>query len=133
MPPKKDAKKDKKADADAPDPKQVIGAFTKDYVAQNAALGVEPLKLNTGDGSEVFRKMLVHPQEGMPTCSPLQAKALVGALTNYAHLQTLALWSVNLQEEGTKGIANYLGSNRTLISLELTEDNLPCSSLVTTC
>jgi hypothetical protein len=38
MPPKKDAKTDKKADADAPDPKQVIGAFQKDYAAQSAAL-----------------------------------------------------------------------------------------------
>ena len=132
MPPKKDAKKDKKADADAPDPKQVIGAFQKDYAAQSAALGVELMQLNTGDGSEVFRKMIVHPQEGKPTCSPLQAKALVGALTNYAHLQTLALWSVNLQEEGTKAIANYLGSNRTLTSLELPDcgiDELGCKSL----
>lgn len=132
MPPKKDAKKDKKADADAPDPKQVIGAFQKDYAAQSAALGVELMQLNTGDGSEVFRKMIVHPQEGKPTCSPLQAKALVGALTNYAHLQTLALWSINLQEEGTKAIANYLGSNRTLTSLELPDcgiDELGCKSL----
>ena len=132
MPPKKDAKKDKKADPDAPDPKQVIGAFTKDYAAQSLALEVEPLKLNTGDGSEVFRKILVHPMEGTATCSPLQAKALVGALANYAHLQTLVLWSANLQEEGTKGIANYLGKNRTLLTLELTDcgiNEMGCKSL----
>ena len=121
MPPKKkDGKKKKEAEA-GPDPKQVISAFNKDYAAQNAALGIEPLQLHTGDGSEVFRKLLVHPQEGKVPLSPLHAKALAGALTNYAYLKNLALLRANLQDEGTSSMAIFLGGNRTIVSVELTD------------
>ena len=127
MPPKKaDDKKDKKDDG--PDPKVEIGKFKKEYAAQSAALQVEELPLHMGDGSEVFRKMILHPQllakkaddaANNPCLLPLHTKALAGALAAYAHLQTLCLWSANVQDEGAAALGVYIAANRTLVSLEL--------------
>lgn len=125
MPPKKDDKKDKKGD-DGPDPKQEISKFKKEYTRVSLELQVDPLPLHVGDESEVFRKMLLHPQLVKPNAegvvaplTPLHTKALVGGLSIYAHLQTLCIWNANVQDEGAVAIGAYIAQNRSVTSLEM--------------
>ena len=126
MPPKKkDVKKDKKGD-DGPDPKQEISRFKKEYVKVSQELQVDPLPLHVGDESEVFRKMLMHPQLVKPNAegvvaplTPLHTKALIGGLSIYAHLQTLCIWNANVQDEGAKAVGAYIAQNRSVTSLEM--------------
>jgi len=126
MPPKKDDKKDKKVKDEGPDPKQEISRFKKEYQRVSLELQVDPLPLHVGDESEVFRKMLLHPHLVKPNAegvvaplTPLHAKALVGGLSIYAHLQTLCIWNANVQDEGAVAVGAYIAQNRSVTSLEM--------------
>ncbi len=136
MPPKKAEAKGGKDTG--PDPKACAAVFEKAFKAQCAAHEISPLSLDYGDGSAVFARLAAHPAL-LPSSSttgmvPAHTKSLIDAVTGftlrvdpekliqgYPFLQTLALWSANVRDEGAAAVGAFLATNRSLTALELSD------------
>ena len=136
MPPKKAEAKGGKDTG--PDPKACAAVFEKAFKAQCASHEISPLSLDYGDGSAVFARLAAHPAL-LPSSStagmvPAHTKSLIDAVTGftlrvdpekliqgYPFLQTLALWSANVRDEGAAAVGAFLATNRSLTALELSD------------
>ena len=107
----------------------------KGYPAASEAYDLAPLALQLDRGEEgtsAFLRVAVHPslagktKDGLPDPkapmpTPRHCRALLDALAPYQFLVRLAFWSVPVKDEGCQAIATYLGSNKSVTSLDVTD------------
>ena len=107
----------------------------KGYPAASEAYDLAPLALQLDRGEEgtsAFLRVAVHPslagktKDGLPDPkapmpTPRHCRALLDALAPYQFLVHLAFWSVPVKDEGCQAIATYLGSNKSVTSLDVTD------------
>jgi len=106
-----------------------VKAFIKAYGSSSQGCGTDPLALpfapvtGGGEGTQAFGRIVVHPQVCSVPITAAHVRAITDALTtsSYTHLLTLALWNVNVGDEGTAHVANWIATNRTAHVCELAD------------